>query len=191
MTFFLGVLCFIYFMLERFSPPRLPGPHPQASASGPWETFITDYFIAKEGPERIQHQCLTLIYAFPEMKLLFPKQNYNFLPPSSYTHLCEIYIFPGSGSAYSAAGQYVDQSWEYINRSQTHECGNWYRGRAFPRKGIHKWDFRWSVQHDTSSVLLHNSGYCSSCVTKPCLPSTMDHSTKWLYSYLVWWLLHV
>jgi hypothetical protein len=23
-------------------------------------------------------------------------------------------------SAYSAAGKYVDQSWEYINRSQTH-----------------------------------------------------------------------
>jgi hypothetical protein len=26
-------------------------------------------------------------------------------------------------SAYSAAGKYVDRSWEYINRSQTHECG--------------------------------------------------------------------
>jgi|688.fasta_scaffold416216_1 hypothetical protein len=28
-------------------------------------------------------------------------------------------------SAYSAAGKYVIRSWEYINRSQTHECGNW------------------------------------------------------------------
>jgi hypothetical protein len=27
------------------------------------------------------------IYVFPEMKLLFPKQNYNVLSPSSYTHL--------------------------------------------------------------------------------------------------------
>ncbi len=27
-------------------------------------------------------------------------------------------------SSYSAAGKYVDQSWEYINRSQTNECGN-------------------------------------------------------------------
>jgi hypothetical protein len=27
-------------------------------------------------------------------------------------------------SAYFAAGKYVDRSWEYINRSQTHECGN-------------------------------------------------------------------
>jgi hypothetical protein len=27
------------------------------------------------------------MYVFPEMKLLFPKQNYNFLSPSSYTHI--------------------------------------------------------------------------------------------------------
>ncbi len=39
----------------------------------------------------------------------------------------------------------VDRSWEYINRSQAHECGNWGWGRAIPRKGIHKWDFRCSV----------------------------------------------
>jgi hypothetical protein len=38
-----------------------------------------------------------LIYVFPEMKLLFPKQNYNVLPPSSYINISvEIYIFPGS-----------------------------------------------------------------------------------------------
>ncbi len=27
------------------------------------------------------------IYVFPEMKLLFPKQNYKFLSPNSYTHI--------------------------------------------------------------------------------------------------------
>jgi hypothetical protein len=26
--------------------------------------------------------------------------------------------------------------WEYINRSQTHECGNWDCGRAIPFLGI-------------------------------------------------------
>jgi hypothetical protein len=41
--------------------------------------------------------------------------------------------------------KYLDRSWEYINRSQTHECGNWGWGRAIPRKEIHKWDFRCSV----------------------------------------------
>ncbi len=28
--------------------------------------------------------------------------------------------------------------WEYINRSQIHECGNWERGRAVSFLGIHK-----------------------------------------------------
>ncbi len=65
---------------------------------------------ANEGPMRIQYKCLVLIFVLSKMKLLFPKQNYNVLPPSSYTH-----IFPG---------KYVDRSWEYVNRSQTHECGN-------------------------------------------------------------------
>jgi hypothetical protein len=32
----------------------------------------------------------------------------------------------------------VDRSWEYINRSQTHECGNWGLGCTIPRKGIYK-----------------------------------------------------
>jgi hypothetical protein len=41
----------------------------------------------------------------------------------------------------------VDRSWEYINRSQTHESGNWDRGRAILREGIHKWDFCCSVTH--------------------------------------------
>ncbi len=43
---------------------------------------------------RIQRKCLVSIYVFPEMKLLFPKQNYNFLSPSSYTRISvrDLYI---------------------------------------------------------------------------------------------------
>jgi hypothetical protein len=41
---------------------------------------------ANEGPVKIQYKCLVPIYIFPEMKLLFPKHNYNVLSPSSYTH---------------------------------------------------------------------------------------------------------
>ncbi len=46
-------------------------------------------YPANEGPVRIQYKCLVPIYIFPEMKLLFPKQNYmyNVLSPSSYTHI--------------------------------------------------------------------------------------------------------
>ncbi len=45
-------------------------------------------------------------------------------------------------SVFFAAANYVDRSGEYINPSQTHECGNWDWSRTIPRKGIHKWDFR-------------------------------------------------
>jgi hypothetical protein len=38
------------------------------------------------------------------MALLFPKQNYNVLPPSSYTHIS---IYFQDRSACSAAGKYV------------------------------------------------------------------------------------
>ncbi len=44
--------------------------------------------------------------------LLFPKQNYNVLSPSPYTHtyICERFIYFQDRSAYSAAGKYVNQS---------------------------------------------------------------------------------
>ncbi len=43
--------------------------------------------------------------------------------------------------------KYVDRSWEYINRSQTHECGNWGWGRAIPIKGNYKRNCRCSAVH--------------------------------------------
>jgi hypothetical protein len=49
---------------------------------------------ANEGPVRIQHKCLVPSYVFPEIKMLFPKQNYNVLFPSSFTHISmrDLYI---------------------------------------------------------------------------------------------------
>jgi hypothetical protein len=45
---------------------------------------------------------------------------------SNFPHLCVCgrFIYLHDRSAYSATGKYVDRSWEYINRSQTQECGN-------------------------------------------------------------------
>ncbi len=49
---------------------------------------------ANEGPMKILYKCLVPIYGFPELKLLFPKQNYNVLSPSSYAHIAvrDLYI---------------------------------------------------------------------------------------------------
>ncbi len=61
----------------------------------PRKKSTTVLYTANEGPLRIQYKCLIPIYVFPEMKLLFPKHNYNVLPPSSYTHISvrDLYIF--------------------------------------------------------------------------------------------------
>ncbi len=66
------------------------------------------------------------------------------VPISTFMRLWEIYIFPRLVCLFCWR-KYVDWSWGYINRSQTHEC--WNRGcdRAIPRKGMHKGDFRCSA----------------------------------------------
>ncbi len=75
------------------------------------------------------------------------------VPISTFICLWVIYKFPQSVFLFRWR-KYVDRSWNYINRSQTHECGNWGWGRAIPRKGIHKWDFRCSAKRLISRVTL-------------------------------------
>ncbi len=60
---------------------------------------------------------------------------------STFTCLWAIYIFPRSVGLFCCR-KIWDWSWEFINRSQTHECGNWDWGRAIPFLGTHKWGFR-------------------------------------------------
>jgi hypothetical protein len=52
------------------------------------------------------------------------------------THIyCERFIYFQDRSVSFAAAKYVDQSWEYIIRSETHECENWDWGRTeFPKR---------------------------------------------------------
>ncbi len=50
-------------------------------------SWLSPTCTANEGPVRIQYKWLVLIYVFPEMKLLFPKQNYTGLSPSSYIQI--------------------------------------------------------------------------------------------------------
>ncbi len=64
------------------------------------------------------------------------------VPISTFMCRWAIYIFPGSVHMFLAA-QLGDRSWEYINRSQTHECGNWDCGRAIPFLGIFVSNFRY------------------------------------------------
>ncbi len=66
------------------------------------------------------------------------------IPISTFMCLWANYIFPRWVCLFCWR-KYVDRSWEYINRSQTHECGNRGWGRAILRKGIYKRNCRCSV----------------------------------------------
>ncbi len=45
-------------------------------------------------------------------------------PISSFMCLEAIYIVPGAVHIFPPAEK-ADRLWEYINQSETHECGNW------------------------------------------------------------------
>jgi hypothetical protein len=66
------------------------------------------------------------------------------LVPKFHIHVsASVYIFIRSVAYF--ATKYVDRSWEYVNRSQIHECGNWERGRAVSFLEIDKSDLVGSV----------------------------------------------
>ncbi len=69
-------------------------------------------------------------------------------PQFPHSCVCErfIYIFPRSVCLFCHWKIFGPiQSWEFMNRSQTHECGYCDWGRAIPFLGIYKWVFRCSV----------------------------------------------
>ncbi len=70
------------------------------------------------------------------------------VPISTFMCLWANYIFPRWVCLFCWR-KYVDRSWDYLNRSQTHESGNWGSGRAFPRKGIYKQNCRCSAGEST------------------------------------------
>jgi hypothetical protein len=78
-------------------------------------------------------------------------------PESKIPHSCvfERFIYSHDWYAYFATEKHVDRSWELYKITHRHmnvEMG--LRGRAIPRKGIHKWDFRCSVQFRASVLIL-------------------------------------
>jgi len=81
-------------------------------------------------------------------------------PISTFMRLWAIYIFPRSVSLFCWR-KYADRSWDYINRSKTHECWNWALGRAITRKGIHNWDFRCSVYWSYGYRIVCSVGRCA------------------------------
>jgi hypothetical protein len=59
-------------------------------------------------------------------------------PQSPFPHacVCKRFIYSHDRSTYFPAAEYADRWWEYINRTQKHECRTWDCGRAVPFLGI-------------------------------------------------------
>ncbi len=96
---------------------------------------------------------ITISHWYPHCKDKMPKiwnkysQKRNIgatVPISTFICLWANYIFSRWVCLFCWR-KYVDRSWEYINRPQTHECGNWGWGCAIPRKGIYKRNCRCSA----------------------------------------------
>ncbi len=98
-------------------------------------------------------------------------------PQTQFPHSCvyERFKYFHDCSAYSPAGNTVcGPILEniHINRSQTHECGNWDWGRTILRKGIHKWDFRCNAM-----CLMLNSTCLSEIAKSIFWSKTFQHNT--------------
>jgi hypothetical protein len=86
----------------------------------------TEISIIRRGKIRT-NVLLTLLYTVYTLqrhnreilKHIFQGQELRGFSPS------ERFTYSSDRSVYSAAGQKVVRMWEYIDRSQTHECGNW------------------------------------------------------------------
>jgi hypothetical protein len=88
---FLNIYVGIFIYRMQVATKRLSFPASIAGARMMYDIYIgaiqLAIYTANEEPVRIQYKCLVPIYGFPEMKLLFPKQNHNVLSTSSYTLL--------------------------------------------------------------------------------------------------------
>jgi hypothetical protein len=64
-------------------------------------------------------------YMYIQTRICFQKGIAQLQSQFPHSCVCEQFIHSHDRSACSAEGKYVDRSWDCINRSQTHECGNW------------------------------------------------------------------
>ncbi len=97
-----------------------------------WEKFSV-----ATGPSRVQCTSKKIPFMYS-----FSGNCAASVPISTFMCLWATYVFPGSVHIFPAAEE-ADRLWEYINHSQTHECGNWDCGLAIPFLGIFVSNFRY------------------------------------------------
>ncbi len=82
-------------------------------------------------------------------KQIFPEKELRGLRPNFYIHVpvSNLYNPTISLPILLQENMLTDPGNIYVNRYQTHECGNWDCGREIPYLGAHQRDFRCSVKY--------------------------------------------
>jgi hypothetical protein len=132
----------------------------QAFIKGPTrftESYKSQLILRPDGGGRPVYCIIHVLYCTLQrkndenLKQIFLRKGISG-PQPQFPHscVCERIIYSPRWACLFCWRKYVDRSWEYLNRSQTHECGNRSWGRAIPRKGIYKRNCRCSVYCTTA-----------------------------------------
>ncbi len=75
-----------------------------------------------------------LFYTATKIPFMYSQKRNCAASVSIFPHsfLWAIFVYSQNRSPYFPAAEWADRSWEYMNRSQTHEYGNWDLPRTIP-----------------------------------------------------------
>jgi hypothetical protein len=111
------------------------------------ESGLQSWHAGVTGHHRNRKQGLHCKDNKPKIRNIFPEKDLYIV----HSCICVRFMYSDDRSAYSAAGKYIGEPIQgiyCINRLQTHECGNWDRGRAVSFLGRHESKFLCSRLQD-------------------------------------------
>jgi hypothetical protein len=99
-------------------------------------------FISERTPHCLRSETgRSVLHCAKNSKTIFPEIKLRSLVPNFYIHVSVIYLYFLTIRTPILLYCGADRSWEYINRSQIHECRTWEQGRAVSFLGIFGFEF--------------------------------------------------